>query len=113
MRHLILAVLIALGMGGAASAQRLSTHELKVENNASSAIKHIYVRDLEQGTSLGDRLVGRISSRTSAVIDLTTAAGSCRVRLTAVLYDDRSAKRTMNVCNTGSWTISDGYDNDE
>lgn len=107
MRHLILAGLLALGLTGAASAQRLSTHELSVANNSRIDLKHIYVEDLETGTRLGDRLVGKIPSRTSAVIDLTTAAGSCRMRLTAVFYDGDSVRRTMDICRAQSWTLTD------
>ena len=112
----IFALLIAVGlMMGALSAAAASSNDrenraVKVINEASSPVFHLYVSNVDQNNWGPDQLslFETIGYNRYMAFNMDDGSGHCMFDIKAVLKDGRFAiRRNFNVCTEGSWTVTD------
>jgi hypothetical protein len=81
---------------------------VKVINETSAPIYHLYISNVDQGRWGPDQLgiLQTIDSDHYRVFDMDDGSGHCLFDIQAVLSDGRKATtRNFNVCTQSTWTV--------
>jgi hypothetical protein len=104
----MIACLMLGGLAAKASSNDSENRHVKVANEASSPILHLYISNVDEENwgpdQLGDYAI--IGYDRYRIINMDDGTGHCLFDIKAVLSDGRYAvRRNFNVCTMNSWTV--------